>query len=345
MGQSTPVQVRSLESFEQLKSAVRGSQREIVQIERGHMRGQLTQLSIGDLPVDLGAFSVGMRSTGILSKDRIAVGMLTGSAGRVTQWLNHVHVGDVMVTPAGDEHDGRYEGGASFAVISFAPADIPLLFGSEPRLADVNAWKKAHFRAAPRGRAQFMARLHDIVARLRDDDTELDAEAIEFWKRSIVEIMTAAIRLNDPTESDRPLPSAHSIVRKVEDYLDHAGAVPVHISKICSKLSVSRRTLHRAFHDALGVGPVAYLQRRRLCNIHSAIRDADPSAMTIAEIALQHGFLNVGRFSGYYRSLFDEYPSETFGKSLALQRRTRRGAGWPGRDRRRQKASPNLAGP
>jgi hypothetical protein len=67
----------------------------------------------------------------------------------------------------------------------------------------------------------------------------------------------------------------------------------------------------------------AFLQRKRLCDIHSALRHADPATTTIAEIALQHGFLNLGRFSGYYRALFDEYPSETFGKR------------YPGRDRQR----------
>ncbi|MBA2401167.1 MAG: AraC family transcriptional regulator [Bradyrhizobium sp.] len=65
----------------------------------------------------------------------------------------------------------------------------------------------------------------------------------------------------------------------------------------------------------IGVGPVTFLQRKRLCDIHSALRDCDPASTTIAEIALQHGFLNLGRFSGYYRALFDEYPSETFRKS------------------------------
>lgn len=321
MGQSTPIQVRSLGSFEELKSAVRGSQREIVQIDRGRMRGQLTHLSIGDLPVDLGAFSVGMRSTGILSRDRIAIGMLTGSAGRVTQWLHHVHIGDVMVTPPGHEHDGRYDGSASFAVISFAPSDISSLFGSEPRLADMNTWKKARFCAAPHAGAQFIALLHEIVARLRYNDGKLGAAAVEFWKRSIVETMTAPIRLNAPAESDRPLSSAHKIVRKVEDYLDQTGAVPVHISEICSKLNVSRRTLHRAFQDALGIGPVAYLQRLRLCEVHSALCRNDPATTTIADIALQHGFLNLGRFSGYYRSLFGEYPSETFGQRFATNNR------------------------
>jgi AraC-like DNA-binding protein len=284
-----------------------------VQIDRGRMRGQLIHLSVGDLPVDLGVFSVGMRSKGILSKDRIAIGMLTGCSGRVTQCLSEVGVGDVMITPAGDEHDGTYEGGASFAVISFTSTEMDSLFGSEARLAGKKLWKKGHFRAAPHAGAQVNARLRDIVARLGSDDAALGADAVEFWKRSVVEIMTAAIRLSDPADSDRPLPSAVKVVRKVEDYLDQAGAVPVHISEICSKLNVSRRTLHRAFHDALGIGPVAFLQRRRLCDVHAAIRDGDHTT-TIAEIALRHGFLNLGRFSGYYRSLFDEYPSETLGR-------------------------------
>ncbi|MEO8317899.1 MAG: hypothetical protein ABI561_06200 [Bradyrhizobium sp.] len=47
------------------------------------------------------------------------------------------------------------------------------------------------------------------------------------------------------------------------------------------------------------------------CSSRSILRDSDPAATTIAEIAMQHGFLNLGRFSGYYRALFDEYPSET----------------------------------
>jgi transcriptional regulator GlxA family with amidase domain len=94
-------------------------------------------------------------------------------------------------------------------------------------------------------------------------------------------------------------------------------------AEICAKCGVSRRSLHRAFTDVLGIGPVTFLQRKRLCDIHSALRDCDPATTTIAEIALQHGFLNLGRFSGYYRALFDEYPSETFGKRFPGRGRQR----------------------
>lgn len=315
MGQSIPLQTRRLESFEQLNEAVRGAQREVVQLGLGRVHGYLTHLSIDGLPVDFGEFSVGMQSRGLLSGDRITIGMLTGCSDRVMQWSGEMHPGDVMVTPPGGDHEGRYYGGASFAVISLTLADIHSFFGSEPRMREVNSWQKNLFRAGFNSRDRVLPRLRKLLARLQNRNTTLTADAAEFWRRSIIEAMTAAVLLNDPADSGGPLPSALKIVRKVEDYLDRAGMSPVHISEICGRLNISRRTLHRAFQDALGIGPVTFLQRRRLCSIHSILRNSDPATTTIAEVALQHGFVNLGRFSGYYRGLFEEYPSQTFAKS------------------------------
>jgi AraC family ethanolamine operon transcriptional activator len=60
----------------------------------------------------------------------------------------------------------------------------------------------------------------------------------------------------------------------------------------------------------LGIGPVGFLRHRRLCAAHTALR-AREDIPTISDIALQHGFQNLGRFAGYYHQLFGEYPSET----------------------------------
>ena len=155
--------------------------------------------------------------------------------------------------------------------------------------------------------------LQSLVARL--SDTTLNAEAAEFWKRAIIEAMSANIIGGTSSESNGPLPSALKIVRQVEEYLDAAGPAPIHISQICSSMHVSRRTLHRAFHEALGIGPIAFLRHRRLCAVHTALR-APNDHLTISDIAIQHGFQNVGRFSGYYNALFGEYPFETRSRSL-----------------------------
>ena len=154
-------------------------------------------------------------------------------------------------------------------------------------------------------------RLRDVVSRLEDTRSRWNADAAAFWKRSIIEVMTATILSDEPADQDGPMLSARRIVAKVENYIEASGLRPVHISEICSEVHVSRRTLHRAFHDAIGIGPVAFLRCRRLCCVHSVLRSSDPATTTIAEVAMDQGFLNLGRFSGYYHELFDEYPSET----------------------------------
>jgi AraC-like DNA-binding protein len=311
MSEHISVQTRSIDSFEEIDGAIRGAHIEAVQLERGRLRGHLTHMSVGGLPVATGAFSVGLRARGVLSCDRVTIAMLTGATGRVTQWSYETHPADALVMPVGADHDARFYGGASYAVISLDQSDIDAAFATEPRLRDLGTWPKRHFRADKHGGEYVTRRLRDIITRLADRDVTWNADAAEFWKRSIIETMTATILTSTPSDFDGPLLSAKRIVRKVEDYIEAAGLRPIHISELCSEVHVSRRTLHRAFYDAVGIGPVAFLRCRRLCSVHSTLRRSDPATTTIADVAMQQGFLNLGRFSGYYRSLFDECPSRT----------------------------------
>jgi AraC family ethanolamine operon transcriptional activator len=85
----------------------------------------------------------------------------------------------------------------------------------------------------------------------------------------------------------------------------------VHISELCGRLKISRRTLHRCFEDALGVGPSTFLRQKRLCLVHSALRRSDPEKTMVTDVATEFGFVELGRFSQQYRDLFGEYPHET----------------------------------
>jgi AraC family ethanolamine operon transcriptional activator len=182
-------------------------------------------------------------------------------------------------------------------------------FGAVPRLRELVAWPTLHFRADLLGGEYVIRRLRDMIARLEARDVMWNADAADFWKRSIIEAMSATVLSSAPSDPDGSLLSAKRIVRKVEDYIEAAGLKPVHLSELCSQVHVSRRTMHRAFYDAVEVGPVVFLRHRRLCSVRSILRSSDPATTTIADVAMQQGFLNLGRFSGYYRSLFDECPS------------------------------------
>ena len=156
-------------------------------------------------------------------------------------------------------------------------------------------------------------RLPQIVSRLARHQDALTEASSDFWKRAIVDCITATIFQSLPPDEPDTLPSALRLVHNVEDYLAAAGTRPVHVSELCAAFRVSRRGLHRAFHEAFGIGPVTFLRHKRLCAIHSALKDSLPGETTVSEIALQQGFVELGRFSQYYRTLFGEYPSETLG--------------------------------
>jgi AraC-like DNA-binding protein len=306
------IQTHIISHFEELEHVVQTARTEITQIDRGHLQGKLTHFLVGGLPFDLGAFSHGLRSRGVASADRITISMLTGSTNRVTHWSHEMQPSDVFIWPPGAERYARYYGGASVAVISLAPSDLDSIFSSEPKLREPGTWTRNCYRLAPVAGAHQILALKKVAAGLAAKGASLSAEAMEFWKRTIVEVMTAAILENSSSDKNGP-PSALQFVSRVEEYVEANESRPVHISEICSELHVSRRTLHRAFHDAVGLGPIAFLRRKRLCSAHKALRMSDPMKTTVAEVAFQHGFANPGRFSGDYHSLFGEYPSQTLG--------------------------------
>src|SRR5262249_32022838 len=134
--------------------------------------------------------------------------------------------------------------------------------------------------------------------------------AADFLKRSIIESFVVGLMGALPSANVRSYTGAR-LVSEAEDYIDAAGRRPVHISELCSALKVSRRSLHRVFTDTLGIGPAAYLRRRRLSAIRSILSRRDTETTSIGDLAFEYGFPQTGRFAAYYRAHFGETPSET----------------------------------
>jgi AraC family ethanolamine operon transcriptional activator len=45
--------------------------------------------------------------------------------------------------------------------------------------------------------------------------------------------------------------------------------------------------------------------------VRAALRHADPATANVSDIAMRHGFLQLGRFAAQYRAVFEEVPSTT----------------------------------
>ena len=314
MNPSIAVNSCSLDSFEGLHQAIQGSHVEVMQLGRGKFRGSLSHVGIGDFSLSIGSFSVGVRTQRIATDDKLVIGMLLNSRDRVTHWSFDMRPADVLVMPPSTEHDGSFHGAASYAAMRLDLADVASVFKGEPRLSDPATWcDKNHFRTNSSIGMAATRQLPLIVSCLAQQQAALSDDAADFWKRTIIDAVTGTIVDSLRPDMRGPLPSAMQLVRNVESYLEAAGPRPVHVSEICAEFNVSRRSLHRAFYDVLGLGPVTFLRRKRLCAIHSILRDSALANVTVAEVAIQQGFIELGRFSHYYHSLFGEYPSETLG--------------------------------
>jgi AraC family ethanolamine operon transcriptional activator len=240
--------------------------------------------------------------------------MLLGAADRVTQWSFDMIPGDIVVIPPVTEHHAAHFGACTYACIRVDPNELGSVFAGDPALSDPENWQQNNRHRAHSDvgtvAAGALSLLADHLARL---EGALSDELAEFWKRTIVECMAVTMRSSLPPEKDGHLPSAMKLVRLVEDYLQMRADRPLHISEICSTLNLSRRSLHRAFHEIFGMGPVKFLRQKRLCKVHSILKASSPVATTVGEVAIQQGFVELGRFAHDYHTMFGEYPSQTLG--------------------------------
>jgi transcriptional regulator GlxA family with amidase domain len=106
------------------------------------------------------------------------------------------------------------------------------------------------------------------------------------------------------------------IVGRIEQLLQNDRGEQLHVDDLCRAAAVSERTLRSAFRKVHGVSPYRYLRGFRMTQARQALMAAGSRHGTVTEVAMQFGFLELGRFSVDYRSAFGECPSETLRRAL-----------------------------
>ena len=86
--------------------------------------------------------------------------------------------------------------------------------------------------------------------------------------------------------------------------------------ELCAEVGVPERTLRMCCAEFVGVSPMRYILLQRLNKARSALRRADPSTASVAEVARNHQFLELGRFAVTYRAIFGESPSTTLHRDM-----------------------------
>lgn len=118
---------------------------------------------------------------------------------------------------------------------------------------------------------------------------------------------------------ERPFNRARGLDRAL-DYLHSHPMTKISLPALCEAVSVSQRTLERAFQDTFDMSARDYLKLRRLHAVRRQLMVACKGESKIADIAYAHGFYELGRFACVYAKTFGERPSETLGRSFPESR-------------------------
>ena len=105
--------------------------------------------------------------------------------------------------------------------------------------------------------------------------------------------------------------SRQHAVELAEAYLRAHLDASVPLSTLCRIVGLSERGLRNAFYGVRGMGPKRSMLAERLRGVRRTLRDAGARPITVAGVATEFGFFELGRFAATYKEAFGEAPSET----------------------------------
>lgn len=163
------------------------------------------------------------------------------------------------------------------------------------------------------GTMERLRRLYATAGRLATTAPDILAhpEAARSLEHDLARALAACLE-PETNEEDASAKRRHAaIMRRFQALVAASCDRPVYTTDLCAAIGVSDRTLEICCREHLGMSPQKYLRLRRIQRVRRALALADPRSGTVTGIATAHGFWELGRFAGVYRSLYGESPSQT----------------------------------
>ena len=184
--------------------------------------------------------------------------------------------------------------------------------------ADIMPSHAVHLWRPPTGALRRLTAVHAatlLTARTRGGEVHVAATdpglEQKFMERLVECLATAQVTPNSAA-TYRHVTLMADLEGIADDYRDRSPSIP----EICAALGISERTLRGCCHEHLNMAPNRYFRLRRMQRARRVLRDADPTIVTVAQVAKHHGFRELGRFAAEYRAAFGELPSATLHRQL-----------------------------
>jgi transcriptional regulator GlxA family with amidase domain len=156
-----------------------------------------------------------------------------------------------------------------------------------------------------------------VFSELRNADTPLRRPGASAAIETLVIDLVHAL-------CDAPIPRPASDngaavrVQAACEYMYAHSSEALTVQQIADALGVGPRHLQSAFRDITGMTPREKLTEIRLEHVRSNLTAPEPGT-TVTNVALNCGFVHLGRFAATYRRRYGESPSETLRRAIRLE--------------------------
>jgi AraC-like DNA-binding protein len=250
-----------------------------------------------------------------LPPERVFVGFPRGIGPPPTWGGMKLKSGEIVLHSIGERMHYRTTAASRWGYVSLSPHHLAA-YGRAIAGFDLGVRSMGRIlRPTVRAKSELLS-LHAQACHLADTKPKMIthpevARSLEQQLAHALVKCLAADEVYDPTPTKRHYRSIMARFEKVlEGRLDQQLRVP----DVCASIEVSQRTLRTCCAEFLGLSPGHYMRLRRLNIARRVLRDADPDATTVAEIARRSGFSELGRFAAIYRMAFGETPSTTLAR-------------------------------
>jgi AraC family ethanolamine operon transcriptional activator len=300
----------SFRDFDELRGQLRGVDLELIPLRAGPAAGKTRAVVSADFVFTAGKFVSDHRFRGGTHESQVLLGLHYGRNCSVHYETTPGQPGDLTFHQPRSENFGRMSGTFEYAALSIDRAELARL--SDGVVGHDVLLDASGLIRAPADVAQLACDELSRLAKVAFRPANFHSDArVQMLKRALIYPYLLVAAHGATERGSRVDQTQATIVRRAEAWLD--GEVPqsIHTIDLCHALGLPLRSVQRAFQETLGIGPAHYLAHYRVHKIRQVLLSCNPFDTHVSDVALDHGFWELGRFARFYRQTYGENPSAT----------------------------------
>jgi AraC-like DNA-binding protein len=292
---------------EQLRYAVKNSEFDLQQLNKGAFQAELFSADLGKGILDKAYYGKSMLNHGVFSSDYMLFGILFKSDKTGTVNGQDFHAQDIILCDEGAEIEYYSTDDSYWSSLQFKRSDLHALGvkTDKPRPSPYHIRNKTNQNVSKQ--------VQYILNHLEQSDTENNiAFNQELLYNHLLTLYARTLENDENSKTPKRTESSH-LAKKIHSYIHRHADVLIQMIDLTRLTGKSERTVERIFKKHFGLTPYKYLKIHRLNLIRKQLQQLkkEDEPLNITQIAMNNGFFQMGYFGCEYKKMFSETASET----------------------------------